>query len=58
MEYSELLLKGVETRGFRPLVFFPHELITYGSLIHTLKYFRIQFQIRGEIRIGKLFRGI
>jgi hypothetical protein len=43
-------VKGTVARDFLPLVFF-HELTPYGPLILTLKYFRIRFRIRGDIRI-------
>ncbi len=41
-------LKGTVARDIFTTVFF-HELTPYGPLIHTLKYFRIRFQIRGDI---------
>ncbi len=46
------LVKGTVARDFL-LLFFFHKLTSYGPLINTLKYFRIQFRIRGDIRIRR-----
>ncbi len=44
-------LKGTVARDCRPLVFFNNRPHMDGPLIHTLKFFRIRFRIRGDIRI-------
>jgi hypothetical protein len=49
---KDFMFKGTVARDFLPLFFFI-KLTPYGPLIHTLKYFRIRFRIRGDIRIQK-----
>jgi hypothetical protein len=50
--FEIFVFKGTVARDFWPLFFF-HKLIPYGSLNHTLKYFRIRFRIRGDIHIRR-----
>jgi hypothetical protein len=45
------ILKGTVARDFYHCFF--HKLTPYGPLIHILKYFRIRFRIRGDIRIRR-----
>ncbi len=48
--------KGTVERDFRLLYFF-HESSPYGTLSHTLNYFRIRFQIHRYLNSKKLFPG-
>ena len=48
--FTECMVKGTVQRDFRPLVFFHHS--TQPRLLtHGLKYFRILFRFRQDIRI-------
>ncbi len=46
---EKTVIKGTVARDFIPLFF--HESTPYSPEIHTLKYFRIHFQIHGDIQI-------
>ncbi len=46
-------IKGTVARDLIFTFGFFNELNSYGPLIHILKYFRIRFQIRRDIRIRR-----